>query len=292
MNSGKKYAKPRSFLLKIKSFFEKGDIREYLDEIEEVLIGADIDPAISGEMTEMLKEKTIKTYEEAVLFLKEEFINRLADDTPGVETRSPLHIFILAGINGGGKTTTAAKLAALFGKKGKKVMFAAADTFRAAAIQQLEAWGRRLGIETVSGMENADPASVVYDAVLKAKKDKADILIVDTAGRLHTKKNLMQELEKIKKVILREVPDENTDTYIIVDANTGKNAYMQAKEFDASLKLTGVILTKFDSSSKGGSVIAIRSGLGIPVKYITFGESPEDIEEFSARKFADELFER
>ncbi|MFP4465441.1 MAG: signal recognition particle-docking protein FtsY [Candidatus Goldiibacteriota bacterium] len=291
MTKTDKFSRPRSFLGKIKSFFDRGDIKEYLDELEELLISADIDMDIVDEMSELLEKNKLKTYEEAAGFLKKEFEKKLSHDGAGLEIKAPLHILLLTGINGSGKTSTAAKLAWLFKKKGKKVMFAAADTFRAAAIQQLASWAEKLGVELISGMENADPASVVYDAVMKAKKDRADLLIVDTAGRLHTKKNLMQELEKIKKIAMREVAEENIDAYIIIDANTGKNAYMQAKEFNACIKLSGIVLTKFDSSAKGGSVIGIRSGLNLPVKYITFGETSADIEEFSARKFTDELFE-
>jgi fused signal recognition particle receptor len=284
-----KFSKPASFLGKIRDFFTGGNVKEYIDDIEAALIEADIDMSIVGHMVEMLKKEKLRTFEDAKEFLKSEFEAKLTGG-PQAMMDSSLHVIILAGINGGGKTTAAAKLANMFKKAGKKTLLVAADTFRAAAIEQLEEWGRRIGVEVVRGAENSDPASVVYDGLSIAKKQNTDVLIIDTAGRLHTKLNLMQEIIKIRRLIGKEVKDENVDSFIIVDANIGKNAYVQAKEFHDAIKLTGVVLTKFDSSAKGGSIIHIRSDLNLPVRYITFGESLENIEEFNPRKFVEELF--
>jgi fused signal recognition particle receptor len=285
-----KFSKPRSFLDKIKTFFTGDNVSEYLEDIEQCLIEADIDLAVVEQTVEMIKKNRIKSFEEARLFLKKEFAQKLADPGGHFE-RNGLYVIILVGINGGGKTTAASKLARYYKDKGKKVMMVAADTFRAAAIEQLEMWGKRLGVPVIKGDENGDPASVVFDGITEAKKSGADVLLVDTAGRLHTKTNLMQEITKIKKVILKEIPAGAMDIFIIVDTNTGKNAYIQAREFNEALGLTGVILTKFDSSAKGGSIIHIKENLGIPVKFLTFGEQVEDMEEFNAQRFVNEMFD-
>ncbi len=285
-----KFSKPRSFLDKIRDLFTGKEAAACIEDIEQSLIEADIDLAIVDETVELIKKNRIKSYEEARVFLKKVFTEKLSDSSVKREIKG-LYIIVLVGINGAGKTTAASKLASYYLSKNKKVMMAAADTFRAAAIEQLETWGNRLGVAVIKGRENGDPAAVVYDAVVQAKKSQTDVLIVDTAGRLHTKSNLMQEIVKIKKVILKEVEEESVDTFIIIDANIGKNGYIQAKEFNEAMKLTGVVLTKFDSSAKGGSIIHIKSDLGLPVKFITFGENTGDIEEFSAKRFVDEMFD-
>ncbi len=283
------FVKPRSFLDRIKSIFSAGPAKEHIDDLEEALIEADIDLAIVDELTEALKKERVSSFEAAKKFLKDQFIFKLKENNPdSVKHRK---IMILTGINGAGKTTTASKLAHLYQSKGKKVMFVAADTFRAAAIEQLETWAKRSGTDIVKGMDGGDPAAVVFDGVVKAKKEGHDVVIIDTAGRLHTKVNLMQELLKIKRVILKEFPEEDIDTLIIIDTNTGKNAFSQAKEFNDTLKLTGVILTKFDSSAKGGSIIRIKHELNLPIKYMTFGENVEAISEFNAEEFVEGLFE-
>jgi fused signal recognition particle receptor len=283
------FSKPHSFLDKLKKIFSKGPAKEHLDDLEETLVEADIDLEITGELLDKLKDEKISSYEDAKNYLKDEFILKLKTSTP--EQKRPKKAILLVGINGAGKTTTAAKLANLFKKQGKKVIFAAADTFRAAATEQLDSWAQKAGIEIVTGPDNGDPAAVAFDAAVKAKKENADHLIIDTAGRLHTKTNLMQELAKVKRVVLKEIPESDTDAYIIIDANTGKNAYNQAKEFNTSITLTGVILTKFDSSAKGGAIIKISHDLNLPIKYITFGENMEDISEFDGREFVESLFE-
>ncbi len=283
------FLRPRSFLDRIKSIFSSGPAKEHVDDLEEALIEADIDMSIVGELTDALKKERISSFEDAKKFLKGQFILKLKENS----AEHPKHrkIIILTGINGAGKTTTASKLAHLYQSLGEKVMFVAADTFRAAAIEQLEIWAKMSGTDIVKGIEGGDPAAVVFDGIVRAKKEGHDVVIIDTAGRLHTKVNLMQELLKIKRVILKEFSEEDIDTLIIIDANTGKNAFAQAKEFNNTLKLTGVILTKFDSSAKGGSVIRIKHELGLPIKYMTFGENVEAISEFNPEEFVDGIFQ-
>jgi fused signal recognition particle receptor len=282
---------PKSFLDKIKSVFSGNTPKAHIEELEQAMIEADIDLEIIEGLVSGLKSEKIPSFESAKEFLKKHFMARLS---PGAGKRpcsgAPL-ILLLVGINGAGKTTTAAKLAGLHKKDGKRVMFIAADTFRAAAAEQLEAWAGSTGVDIIRGMDGADPASVVFDGLIAAKKAGHETVIIDTAGRLHTKENLMQELLKIKKIIVREMPAAGLEILIIVDANTGKNAFTQAKQFNETLGLTGVILTKFDSTSKGGSVVKIRSELNLPVLYYTFGENVEDIAEFNAEKFVERLFE-
>lgn len=283
------FKKPRSFLDKIKSVFNSGNVKEYIDDIEEALVSADVEMSIVSELTENVKNGGFKNYEAAENYLKKIFAERLSNENKKPE-HPGLMAVILAGVNGAGKTTTAAKLARYYGKKGRKAVFAAADTFRAAAPEQIRSWAEKLGVEIVSGAENADPASVAHDAVVKAKNLNAGLVIIDTAGRLHTKSNLMQELQKIKRVVLKELPKEAVETLIAIDANTGKNAFLQAKEFNEAVGLDGVILTKFDSSARGGSILHIKTAINIPVKFITFGEGWDDMEEFDPAKFAEEFF--
>ncbi len=285
------FSKPRSFLDKIKAIFTGGDLKQHLEAVEETLIEADLDLKIVSEFMEKLKGKKINSYEDAAFFLKKEFIAGLKDSSASnsKENKKP-YIIILTGINGGGKTTTASKIAGLYKAQNKKILLVAADTFRAAAIEQLEKWAQKLDIDILKGAENADPASVVYDAVIRAKKDNYDVVIIDTAGRLHTKINLMEELAKMKRVIGKEIAEENIDTFIIIDSNIGKNAYAQTKEFNTAMKVTGVVLTKFDSTSKGGSIIKIKSEMNIPIKFITFGEQIKDIDYFRPEDFVNKLF--
>ena len=198
---------------------------------------------------------------------------------------------MLIGVNGVGKTTSVGKLAGQFKNNGKKVILAAADTFRAAAIEQLTEWANRAGVELISGQEGGDPAAVVYDAVNAAKARKADILLCDTAGRLHNKKNLMEELRKINRIIEREYPDAHRETLVVLDGTTGQNALAQAKQFGEVADITGIILTKLDGTAKGGIAIAIQSELHVPVKYIGIGEQIDDLQKFDADQFVDALFE-
>ena len=196
----------------------------------------------------------------------------------------------MVGVNGTGKTTTAGKLSRLLVSDGKQVMLGAADTFRAAAIEQLTEWSNRAGVELIAQQEGSDPAAVIYDAIAAAKSRHADILICDTAGRLHNKKNLMEELRKINRVLEREYPDAYRETLVVLDGTTGQNALAQAKEFKDVADITGIVLTKMDGTAKGGIAVAIQSELGIPVKYIGVGESIDDLQKFNSDDFVDALF--
>ena len=199
-------------------------------------------------------------------------------------------VLLMIGVNGVGKTTTVGKLAAKYKNSGKKVIMAAADTFRAGAIEQLTEWSNRAGVEIIAGQEGSDPASVIYDAIAAAKARHADILICDTAGRLHNKKNLMEELKKINRIIDREYPEAKRETLIVLDGTTGQNALVQAKQFKEAADITGIVLTKLDGTAKGGIAIAIQSELSVPVKYIGIGEKIEDLQKFDADDFVDALF--
>ena len=196
----------------------------------------------------------------------------------------------MIGVNGVGKTTTIGKLAGQYKKAGRKVVLAAADTFRAAAIEQLTEWSHRAGVDIIAGQEGSDPASVIYDAIAAAKARKADILLCDTAGRLHNKKNLMEELKKINRIIEREYPEAYRENLIVLDGTTGQNALVQAKQFKETADITGIVLTKLDGTAKGGIAIAIQAELGVPVKYIGIGEKIEDLQKFDTDSFVDALF--
>lgn len=198
---------------------------------------------------------------------------------------------LIIGVNGVGKTTSVGKLAGQYKNAGKKVLLAAADTFRAGAIEQLTEWSHRAGVDIIAGQEGSDPASVVFDAVAAAKARNTDILICDTAGRLHNKKNLMEELKKINRIIDREYPDAYRETMIVLDGTTGQNALVQAKQFKEAAEITGIILTKLDGTAKGGIAIAIQAELGVPVKYIGIGEKIEDLQKFDSDSFVDALFQ-
>lgn len=215
----------------------------------------------------------------------------IGDGEPIAEEKGKMTVILVIGVNGVGKTTSIAKIANVMKKKRKKVLLAAADTFRAAAIDQLEVWADRVGVDLIRHTEGSDPAAVVFDAAAAAKKRDADVLIIDTAGRLHNKKNLMAELAKINRVIDRELPDAVRETLLVLDATTGQNALIQAKEFKNAANITGLVLTKLDGTAKGGIVISIKNELGIPVKFIGVGEKMDDLEEFNARQFVDALFE-
>ncbi len=202
-----------------------------------------------------------------------------------------VNVFMILGVNGVGKTTTIAKMGSWYREKGKKVLFAAADTFRAAAIDQLQVWADRVGADIIKSKEGADPASVIFDTVTAAKARKKDVVICDTAGRLHNKKNLMDELGKINRVIRRELPEARVETLLVLDATTGQNAVNQTREFMNVCDITGIVLTKLDGTARGGIVIVINHELGIPVKYIGVGEGIDDLQPFDAREFTDSLFE-
>lgn len=267
---------------------------DLFEELEEALIMADMGVQTTMDIVENLRKrvKRERTTDPSLIkgMLIDEITAILEEDTEETENLPSPTVMLVIGVNGVGKTTTIGKLAHNFKQEGKSVLLAAADTFRAAAIDQLEIWGERSGIEVIKHEENSDPAAVVYDAVHAARSKKSDLLICDTAGRLHNKKNLMEELRKIARVIEREHPDAHKEVYLVLDATTGQNALQQAKLFQEVADITGIILTKLDGTAKGGIVVAIKSELKIPVRYIGVGEGIDDLQKFHAAEFAGALF--
>ena len=267
---------------------------DFYEELEETLIMGDLGVHTTMEIIEDLKEKVKEQHIKEPIECRELLIDSIKQQMDVGETAYEFEnrqsvVFVIGG-NGVGKTTTIGKLAGKFHAQGKKVILGAADTFRAAAGEQLKEWANRAQVEMIGGQEGSDPAAVVYDAVAAAKARKADILLCDTAGRLHNKKNLMEELKKINRVIDREYPDAYRETLVVLDATTGQNALAQAKEFNEVTDITGVVLTKMDGTAKGGIAVAIQSELGIPVKYIGVGESIDDLQKFNADEFVNALF--
>lgn len=261
------------------------------EELEEILITSDIGMDTTMEIIERLRKKVreekINDKELVIPTLKTIIKDMMLEGTE--EAKQDKKVMLIIGVNGVGKTTSIGKLAAKKKSEGKKVLLAAADTFRAAAIDQLEVWSQRAGVDIVKHEEGSDPAAVVFDASKAAIARKADVLICDTAGRLHNKKNLMNELSKINKIIDREFGEENKETLLVLDGTTGQNAIVQAKQFMESCPIDGIILTKLDGTAKGGVVISIKQTLGIPVRYIGVGEGIEDLQEFDAEAFAEAL---
>lgn len=275
------------------SSFVKVD-EELLENLEEILICADIGYETTEEIIEKLraviKDERINETEDAYNALKAILRDMIGVPEPLKLDTTP-SVFLVIGVNGVGKTTSIAKIANHLKNDGKKVVLAAADTFRAAAIDQLSVWAQRVGVDIIKQSEGADPASVVFDAINSAKSKKADVLIVDTAGRLHNKKNLMDELAKINRVIERELPDTCRETFLVLDATTGQNAVNQAVEFKNTADITGLILTKLDGTAKGGIVFSIKKTLDIPVRFIGVGEKMEDLQPFDPDAFIDALFD-
>ena len=267
---------------------------DFLEELEELLISADIGVNATESIIEKLrveiKEEKIKNNDDIKNALKAILIEMVGETEPLYLNSTPSVILII-GVNGAGKTTSIGKISNRLKKSGKRVVVAAADTFRAAAIDQLGVWCDRAGVDLVRQQEGSDPAAVVFDAVNYAKNKHADVLIIDTAGRLHNKKNLMNELSKIDRVISRELPGASRENLLVLDATTGQNAIMQAKEFKNSADITGLILNKLDGTAKGGIVLSIKQELGIPVKFIGVGEKIDDMQEFCAEDFIGALFE-
>ncbi len=268
---------------------------DFYEEIEEILVMADLGINTASEIIENLKEKVkelhIKEPAECKNLLVETIKEQMDLGENAYEYEHRKSVLLVVGVNGVGKTTTIGKLAAQYNNQGKKVILAAADTFRAAAVAQLAEWAKRAGVDMISQGEGADPASVVYDAVQSAKAKNADILICDTAGRLHNKKNLMEELKKINRVIDREFPDAYRETLVVLDGTTGQNALVQARQFKEAVDISGIILTKMDGTAKGGIAVAIQSELGVPVKYIGIGEKIEDLQKFDPDSFVNALFD-
>lgn len=269
---------------------------DFYEELEEVLIMADIGVVTTEKIIENLQEKVkenkIKEIEVCRQLLIDSIKEQMRVHEDAYEFENKKSVVMLIGVNGVGKTTSVGKLASQFKAQGKKVILAAADTFRAAAIEQLTEWSNRAGVELIAGQEGGDPAAVVYDAVNASKARNADVLICDTAGRLHNKKNLMEELKKINRIVEREYPDAYRETLVVLDGTTGQNALAQAKQFNEVADITGIILTKLDGTAKGGIAIAIQSEMNIPVKYIGIGEHIEDLQKFDADAFVDALFEK
>lgn len=269
---------------------------DFYEEIEEILIMGDIGVNATEAIIENLKEKVKENKIKDPAECKELLIRSIKEQMDVGETayrfENEKSVVLIIGVNGVGKTTSVGKLAGKLKEQGKKVVLAAADTFRAAAGNQLLEWANRANVEMIGGQEGADPAAVVYDAVAAAKARHADVLLCDTAGRLHNKKNLMEELRKINRILEKEYPDAYRETLVVLDATTGQNALAQAREFAEVADITGIILTKMDGTAKGGIAVAIHSELGIPVKYIGVGETIEDLQKFDANEFVNALFER
>ena len=267
---------------------------EFYEELEEILISGDIGVRTTEEILDDLKAKVKEQKIKEPADCKQLLIDSIKEQMDIGEAEyafeNQTSVILVVGVNGVGKTTTIGKLASKFKSQGKRVVLAAADTFRAAAGDQLKEWANRAGVEIIGGQEGSDPAAVVFDALQSAKAKKADILLIDTAGRLHNKKNLMDELGKINRIVGKEYPEAYRETLVVVDATTGQNALVQAKEFSEVTDLSGIVLTKMDGSAKGGIAVAIQSELHIPVKYIGVGETVDDLEKFNASEFVEALF--
>ena len=268
---------------------------ELFEELEEILVMGDVGVKSTQEILERLKkaikENHIKEPEECKEYLIKSIKQQMQVNEKDYDFLKTTSVVMVIGVNGVGKTTTIGKLASILKKEGKRVLIAAADTFRAAAGEQLEEWAHRAGVDIIKGNEGADPTSVLYDAVMAAKSRHVDVLLCDTAGRLHNKKNLMEELKKMNRIIEREFPEAKQENLIVLDGTTGQNALAQAKEFSQVAPLSGIVLTKMDGTAKGGIAIAIQSELSIPVKFIGVGEKIEDLQTFDAERFVNALFD-
>ena len=267
---------------------------DLMEELEEILICADVGAATTEEildtLREEIRERGLKDSDEVKELLKEIMLGMIGEGEE-IDFSKEMTVILVIGVNGVGKTTSIGKIASALKRDKKKVVVAAADTFRAAAIDQVEVWTKRAGVDLIKHTEGSDPAAVVFDAINAAKKRQADALIIDTAGRLHNKKNLMDELAKIDRVITRELPDCVRETLLVLDSTTGQNAINQAKEFKNAANSTGLVLTKLDGTAKGGIVFSIKKELNIPVKFIGVGEQIDDMEKFNADDFINALFE-
>ena len=284
------------FFSRLKSIFSGHSAidEDFYEELEETLIMGDMGITATEEVMEELrrqvKERHVKETEDCRELLKESIKEQMQVPGDAYDFENQQSVIMVIGVNGVGKTTSVGKLAAIYKKQGKRVLIAAADTFRAAAGEQLDEWAKRAGVEIISGAQGADPSSVIFDAVSAAKARNVDILLCDTAGRLHNKKNLMEELKKMNRIIDREFPNAHRENLVVLDGTTGQNALVQAREFSEAANITGIILTKLDGTAKGGIAIAIHSELGIPVKYIGVGESIDDLQKFDADEFVNALF--
>lgn len=285
------------FFSRLKSIFSGHSAidEDFYEELEETLIMGDMGITATEEVMEELrrqvKERHVKETEDCRELLKESIKEQMQVPEDAYDFENHQSVIMVIGVNGVGKTTSVGKLAAIYKKQGKRVLIAAADTFRAAAGEQLDEWAKRAGVEIISGAQGADPSSVIFDAVSAAKARNVDILLCDTAGRLHNKKNLMEELKKMNRIIDREFPDAHRENLVVLDGTTGQNALVQAREFGETADLTGIFLTKMDGTAKGGIAVAIHAELDIPVKYIGVGEKLEDLRKFDVQEYVDGLLE-
>jgi fused signal recognition particle receptor len=285
----------QSFIEKVETIFTGRKIDEAtLDELEETLIISDVGTKASSEIMAAIREKTkkgeVNDVDSVKSLLKSEMTALLGDPQPIMVNSGKPFVILAIGVNGAGKTTTIGKLASRFRSKGLSVLLAAGDTFRAAGIEQLEIWANRAGTQFVKHQPGSDPAAVAYDAVIAAKSRNIDIVIIDTAGRLHTKSNLMEELKKVRRSIQKAMPEAPHETLLVVDGTTGQNALRQADMFNKAANVTGIALTKLDGTAKGGIIFAIKKDLGIPVKLIGVGEGIEDLRDFDPKEFVEALF--
>ena len=286
----------QSFFGQITRLFGANEITEETwEELEELLILADVGASttveVVGKVRARVDRERVTDARRAQEFLKEELLALLNITGPAIPGRVPLRIFLIVGVNGSGKTTSIAKLAYHYQQLDKKVMLAAADTFRAAAIDQLKLWGERLDVEVISHQPGADPGAVVFDAIQAAQKRSVDVLIIDTAGRLHTKYNLMQELKKVRNVVVKALPGAPHETLLVLDGTTGQNALSQARHFKEAVEVTGVVLAKLDGTAKGGMVFTIAKELALSIHYVGTGEKLQDLDEFYAEDFVNGLFD-
>ncbi len=285
------------FFSRLKSIFSGYSAidEDFYEELEETLIMGDMGitatEEVMDELRRQVKERHVKETEDCKELLKESIKEQMQVPEGAYDFENQQSVIMVIGVNGVGKTTSVGKLAAIYKKQGKRVLVAAADTFRAAAGEQLDEWAKRAGVEIISGAQGADPSSVIFDAVSAAKARNVDILLCDTAGRLHNKKNLMEELKKMNRIIDREFPNAHRENLVVLDGTTGQNALVQAREFGETADLTGIILTKMDGTAKGGIAVAIHAELDIPVKYIGVGEKLEDLRKFDVQEYVDGLLE-
>lgn len=276
-------------------FLGSGELDDdFYDELEEILVSADVGIAVTEEILDELRARTKEAHIREAALAKDilfDILREMVGEHEGLRLTTTPSVILVIGVNGVGKTTSIGKMAAQLKSEHRRVIVAAADTFRAAAAEQLTVWCERAGVDIIKQAAGADPASVVYDAIQAAKSRKSDVLLIDTAGRLHNKKNLMDELAKINRIIDRELPDADRENLLVLDATTGQNAVLQAKEFKNAAEITGLVLTKLDGTAKGGIVLSIKKELNIPVKYIGVGEQIDDMQPFDAEEFTRAMFD-
>ncbi|MCH9634409.1 MAG: Signal recognition particle receptor FtsY [Chlamydiae bacterium] len=289
------FLKTRSYLGdRVRKIFSKSIDENTLEELEHLLYSADLGSSMSQEIVSDIQKNFKKNPkvdpDEILKHIKSRVKSHLSEYSSQLELKTPLTVILIVGVNGNGKTTSTAKLANYYKKSGKKVLLAAADTFRAAAVDQIEMWSKKIGVDLIKAQLGSDPAAVAFDSITAALSRKADVLIIDTAGRLQTKTHLMQELEKVKRVLQKQCPDAPHETLLTIDATIGQNAIEQAKVFHEHTPLTGLILTKLDGSSRGGVVVPIQKEIQIPIKFVGVGEKVDDLKIFDPNAFVDELF--